>query len=495
MNDNLSQIVNTHPPGKRPSRQKWMAAIYPLFLGAGFFGVILFLMGDLIIPARPVESTPVITLKATEVFQQEGKPFTPPSVLLTNSDFLNTPTRFQASGWIEADPYPIKVTALVDGIIEKVHVLEGQSVAQGEIMATLIQDDAKLNLKTAKSQLESARASVQSHASQITMAEAQLKSLRKQIVAAESRLKELQDLSERTKAMGIEVISEEAIVQAQLRVDTQWARIEALRAQELEAIANLQRHTNMHEDILSQEKAAQTNLARHQLALDRTEIRSPVKGVVQRLMAYPGGKKMLMMDNPDSATIAILYQPEHLQARIDVPLEEASGLFVGQAVRIKTNFLPDRVFHGKVTRIVGEADLQRNTLQAKVKILNPDPKLRPEILCRAEFLSIPASSAGTTGNSIQPAYPASPAGVTARPSRIIVYVPRSAIFNQSGQSADVWRLDPSNQRLNKATVVLGEDVRDDFIVTRTGLNPGDRVILNPSPGLKENQRVQTWLPQ
>ena len=40
-----------------------------------------------------------------------------------------------------------------------------------------------------------------------------------------------------------------------------------------------------------------------------------------------------------------------------------------------------------MTRILGEADLQRNTLQVKVSLLQPDPKLRPEMLCRAKFFS------------------------------------------------------------------------------------------------------------
>ena len=43
---------------------------------------------------------------------------------------------FQASGWIEPDPLPIKSTALVDGVVQEVHVLEGQLVKKGEIIAT-----------------------------------------------------------------------------------------------------------------------------------------------------------------------------------------------------------------------------------------------------------------------------------------------------------------------------------------------------------------------
>ena len=35
------------------------------------------------------------------------------------------------------------------------------------------------------------------------------------------------------------------------------------------------------------------------------------------------------------------------------------------AVEIVSSILPEKVFNGKVTRILGEADLQRNTLQVR----------------------------------------------------------------------------------------------------------------------------------
>jgi multidrug efflux pump subunit AcrA (membrane-fusion protein) len=56
---------------------------------------------------------------------------------------------FQASGWIEPDPLPVKATALIDGVIDEVRVLEGQFVKKGETLATLVDDDARLALAAA----------------------------------------------------------------------------------------------------------------------------------------------------------------------------------------------------------------------------------------------------------------------------------------------------------------------------------------------------------
>ena len=60
---------------------------------------------------------------------------------------------------------------------------------------------------------------------------------------------------------------------------------------------------------------------------------------------------------------------------------------------------PTSVFEGEVTRITGEADLQRNTSQAKVRITDPIDQLRPEMLCRVEFLGN-SSAAGTASDRI-----------------------------------------------------------------------------------------------
>ena len=150
------------------------------------------------------------------------------------------------------------------------------------------------------------------------------------------------------------------------------------------------------------------------------------------------------------------YDPDKLQARIDVPLSEAAQLKPGQAALVRSNFLPDNVFRGVVTRITGEADLQRNTLQAKVAIESPDGRLRPEMLCRAEFL---ASVVGDRGemNSTH-----------AGSAKIRLYVPESALIGRSDSFAEVWILDESNERIRRQRVKLEDERREDYIRVETG---------------------------
>lgn len=131
---------------------------------------------------------------------------------------------------------------------------------------------------------------------------------------------------------------------------------------------------------------AQARVDEAQLRVDRLTIYAPISGAVQERLKGPGDKVMRMMDSPESAHVLHLYDPEKLQVRVDVPLADASQMFVGQLCEVIVEVLPDTTFQGVVDRITYEADLQKNTLQAKVTVLDPSPLLRPEMLTRVKFL-------------------------------------------------------------------------------------------------------------
>jgi multidrug efflux pump subunit AcrA (membrane-fusion protein) len=284
------------------------------------------------------------------------------------------------------------------------------------------------------------------------------------------------------------VVPEQEIVQARLALSAQAAEIAALKAgeQELQAQSDeLQEQARQYEARI---KEARTAVDRAQLALDRTRITAPVDGLVSKLLVAPGDKRMLGSENPHSAAIAELYEPESLQARIDVPLTEAGKLEVGQPVLLRSNILPDHIFQGTVTRIVGEADLQRNTLQAKVAIHNPHPRLRPEMLCRAEFLAAPGTGPGTAGSSIAGQNTVAPG--ENRPARLQIFIPQIALAERDQGEGMVWKLDESGRRIQPQPVQLGDEQRQAHLLVRTGLRPGERVVLDPPSNLAPGQRVR-----
>lgn len=457
---NLSTLTQTasDSPADQPKAKaaRRLTLLLPLAILAGFAAIFLLLFRDRLIPATSVSVTPALAIEET----------------ITRTAATPVPTKegkllFQASGWIEPDPLPIKATALTDGIVDQVKVLEGQLVKKGDLLATLVEADTQLEVASATSELEMIKADFEAHCTNTQITLQQLEGEKAGLVADQASADEAADRLRRLEQAATSAVEQERVAarfensKRQAALIGRQAKIEEMSHQ-LSKIAF---------EILGEQakvKAAEAALAKAKLANDRTRIHAPADGRVLRLTAAPGQKKMLIMEEEDSSTIAVLYDPAHLQVRVDVPLADAAGLSVGQKAKIRCNLLPDQIFEGEVTRITGEADLQRNTLQAKVRILAPHEKLRPEMLCRVEFLdtATPSSIAqnGATGS-------------------LSVYVPETSVVDNA-----VWICDPDTLRASRRAVVAATETKDQHRRIDEGIRPGEWVILNPSD-LRENQRL------
>ncbi|MBK1882728.1 efflux RND transporter periplasmic adaptor subunit [Luteolibacter pohnpeiensis] len=454
----MSDLFSNHlsdfsPSGFTPRagvfrRMTWLL---PAGILLGFVLIFLLLFRDQLLPSPEVKIAPALLLE--EALQN------------TKSTPVSGKMLFQASGWIEPDPLPVKATALQDGVIDEVHVLEGQSVKKGDLLATLVAIDTQLECDTAKAELQMAESNYQAHCTGTLVRIQELEAEKAGLVADQADLDEALDQLKRIETTSSANYGEGQRVAARLNKTRKEAAIGERKAR-IDAISeDFNRIAYEATAMEAKVNAAKAALAKAELAHQRTRILSPIDGRVLRLMAAPGQKKMLGMDEVDSATIAILYQPEHLQVRVDVPLADASGLSVGQMANIRCNLLPDQIFHGEVTRITGEADLQRNTLQAKVRIEAPDDKLRPEMLCRVEFLE--AGSRETKASS-----------------NLSIYIPREAL--QPDNSA--WIYDPASQRVERRSVIPADETREGYQRIREGIRAGERVVLNPE-NLRSGQRV------
>ena len=420
------------PPKKSKQSLQRLAKCLPIALLLAFLLLLALLFGDRFVPARELQIETVVTQRSQ---QTAGNPTT--NNQASAKDF-SSKALFQASGWIEADPLPFHVPALNDGFVETVHVLEGESVSAGQLLARLVDDDAQLDLETAQSRQREKAAALLEMEAIVRTTDAALQRLGEEVEIEEARLEELRDDETRLLAVGSKSVSEQEIAKSRLRVLTQRAVIQALEARHGELEAELSARSAAVERTRHELQSAQTDVARKQLALDRMEIRSPINGIIQKLYVSPGFKRMARMDDPESSTVAKIFDPESLQARIDVPLEEAAQLQIGQLVRLRSVFLQDRIFEGRVSRIYGQADLQRNTLQAKVQLLSASDGLRPEMLCRAEFLA-PASSSTIARQQNN--------------GRAAIYTPNSSLIERSG-SHYVWTLDASGKRVVRQPVSI-----------------------------------------
>ncbi len=128
------------------ARRRWPAHIVvPAFVAVTVGAVVLVSARQALRPATPIDVRPVVFT---------GTP-------ATTQPATGAPRRgatVQAPGWLEADPFYVACTALTDGIVEAMLVLEGQSVEAGQIVARLVAEDAELALAASAADLATAQA-------------------------------------------------------------------------------------------------------------------------------------------------------------------------------------------------------------------------------------------------------------------------------------------------------------------------------------------------
>ena len=380
---------------------------------------------------------------------------------------------FQASGWIEPDPYPIRVPSLYDGIVDEVFVLEGETVKKGQKVASLIDDDARLAFNLSKIQLEEARLKELELSSDIKMSRSTLMEARNKLKQHKSTQDEQIDYVNRLASLPIGSLPEVDFFQARKKADSLRFSTNGAAAKVEEAEGRIELLSNQLNSLRKKTEFMKILKNKAQLDLNRTLIYSPMDGVVLKLLASPGKKLMQQMDSPDSSTVLILFEADKLQARIDVPLVDASKLSLEQEVEILCSMLPDQKFKGTLTRITGAADFQRNTLQVKVRLLNPDNRLRPEMLCRAKFFSSTNKS-----KEIDP------------PSSLGVFVPLNLKPAANQTIGDLWVIGADGRSAELREVRFGKEVTNKYVSVTSGLNAGDLIILNPPSSIKSGDRIK-----
>lgn len=183
------------PPPSRSAKRRIGVWLLPLAIFLGFALLFALLFRDRLLPATPAAVVPAIGIEETmshsstsEKRASSGKPL------------------FQASGWVEPDPLPIKVTALTDGIVDEVHVLEGALVKKGDLLATLIGDDTRLERYAMAAKLADMKASLDAHCVGTQIKIRQMDAEKAMLTVAEANVEEAAD-----KLRRYERISEGAI--------------------------------------------------------------------------------------------------------------------------------------------------------------------------------------------------------------------------------------------------------------------------------------------
>ncbi len=491
-------------PSIHPRRHLLTRYVLPLLLIVGFLLLLVWSAWDLIFPPHRVTVEPVISTAAE--FRQAGTPM------------------FEASGWVEPRPTPVRVPALAPGVVEKLHVVEDQLLKAGDPIAELVAEDAqlaldeaKVNLKLRKAELDEAKATLtaaETHYNQpvhlqaaLGEAEAPLARIKTQLAklpfevrqaeADYDALKKDYDSKQAARAVviGIEIdIAKSKAESAQAIVEELAERSESLKK---ERTALVQRRDALKTQLklradetkskdaadarvrVASARVAQARVAVEtaQLQFDRMSIVSPIDGRVYRLIAHPGariGSGMTQMKGHDGSTVVTLYRPEMLQVRVDVRFENMLHIKGNEDVTIR-NAAFKAPLSGKVLFISSEADIQLNTLQIKVAIENPPSVCKPEMLVKVTFLSQESRDESQESEK------------ASESNRI--FVPQQLVVSEDDETY-IWVADQSARVARKQKIKVGLPSGNGLIEVTHGLNISSRLITKGRDSLTDGCRIR-----
>jgi len=213
-------------------------------------------------------------------------------------------------------------------------------------------------------------------------------------------------------------------------------------------------------------KAATAALEGATALLEYTLIRTPFDAVVLTKDADIGDivTPLGAAANAKAAVVTIADMGS-LEVEADVSESNLSRVRAGQPCEIQLDALPEQRFRGEIHMIVPTADRSKATVMVKVRFIDKDKRILPEMSAKVAFLSRPV------------------AGEEKKPR---IALNQSAVVNRKNLKA-VFLV--KGNRVVETPVSLGDPIGD-MVEVLQGVKVGDQVVLNPSDRLKDGSKIK-----
>jgi RND family efflux transporter MFP subunit len=333
-------------------------------------------------------------------------------------------TLLNASGYVVAQR-KAAVASKVTGRLVSLSVEEGSRVKEGQVIARLESDDVAAALKQAEANLNAARHNLEEAKADLSDADVSFR-----------RDKEL--------------VNQGFISRAEY--DTAEARYKKAAAAVAAAQAAI--------------KANNAAVQGAKVAMEYTLIRAPFDAVVLTKNADIGDivTPIGAAANVQAAVVTIA-DMNSLQVEADVSESNLHLVKTGQPCEIQLDALPDIRFRGAVHMIVPTADRSKATVLVKVKFLDKDSRILPEMSAKVAFLSREVREDEQKPRTALPA--------------------RAVVTRNGKQSVFLVQ----GERVKETPITTGETLGD-MIEVLGGVKTGDRIVVSPLDKLRDGSRVK-----
>jgi HlyD family secretion protein len=373
------------------------------------------------------------------------------------------PVILNAAGYIVAH-HKINVNSKVTGRVAWIGVEKGDKVKEGQVLVRLEDQEFRAAAEQARGAMESARARLLelqhgSRPEEIAQAEHNLDEARATLVNDKANLDRIRPLV----AQG--VLAKQQLDDAVARYDSSQQRVNSL--EKVHQLAKLGPRVEQIQRAQGDLTQAEGQYAYAKSQLDATLIRAPVSGTILERTAEKGELVTAQFasgaEGGPRGSVVALADLNDLQVELDISQNDFARLGPKQRGIITTDAYPDKKYDGVTDEISPEANRQKATVQVKVKVLNPDELLRPDMNANVQFLSDTNQAAGARG----------------------VVVPIAAVRDRDTKKY-VYVVEGSNATEREVKVL--EPRSAGYLVD--GVPAGTTVVVNPPAALKNGGRVK-----
>jgi len=372
----------------------------------------------------------------------------PVSVVYPSQTF----TKLNASGYVVAQR-KAALAAKATGRLVWLGVQEGSHVQKGQVIARLENEDVSAVQAQADANLATSRAAYDQSAANVVNAKSALEQAQAELADSKLNIDRMKDLLARG------IVAKSDYDSADARYKKALASVEGTKSQIRASSAAM---AGSRSGI----RASEAALKGAEVNVEYTLIRAPFDAVVLTKNADLGDIVTPIGASVEAkAAVVTIADMGSLEVEADVSESNLGLVKEGQPCELQLDALPDLRFRGVVATIVPTADRSKASVMVKVRFIDMDKRILPEMSAKVAFLE----------HEVRPGEDKPRLGVN--PSAVVKRGGKQAVFIIKDGKA------------YETPVTLGGSLGE-WVEVTSGLKAGDKVATGPVDKLRNGTKVK-----